>query len=138
MIITAGSVQLRSGNWQWELLGGERVRWLHFVMADQPDQQMIRPLVSEATVDNATAARFGSHPGTRVWVSADGEHWMIHDLSYLARWRPRGPRELILIDEAGEPLRHEVSDSLEVGQMDDEEVAALVAAARRGSEGATE
>lgn len=133
MILNAGSIQLRSGKWQWELLGGDRMRWLHFVMEGQPDQQMLRPLVSEATVDNASAARFASHPGTRVWVSPERAYWLIHDLSYLARWRAGGPRELILVDETGEGFRLEVSDSLEVGLMDDAEVAALIATARGGA-----
>ena len=87
MIITAGKVELRSGKWAWELLGGQRVRWLHFVMDGQPDNQMMRPLVSDAPVDDATAKRFASHPGTRVWVADDGRRWLIHDLSYLARFR---------------------------------------------------
>lgn len=137
MIITAGKVQLRSGNWQWELLGGERVRWLHFVMDGQPDNQMMRPLVSDSPVDDATAKRFASHPGTRVWVADDGARWLIHDLSYLARFRRPGPRELFLVDQDGASHRVEVSDSVELGQMTDAEVAALLGKARR-AEGGTE
>jgi hypothetical protein len=130
MIITAGKVQLRSGSWAWELLGGDRVRWLHFVMDEQPDNQMMRPLVSDAAVDDAVAKRFASHPGTRVWVADDGVRWLIHDLSYLARFRAPGPRELFVIDADGASHRVEVSDSLELGQMTDPEVAGLVAKAR--------
>ena len=133
MIITAGKVQLRSGNWQWELLGGDRVRWLHFVHEEQPDNQMMRPLVSEATVDDATAKRFASHPGTRVWVAPDGERWLIHDLSYLARWRRQGPREVMMIDQNGEPHHVEVSDSLELGQLTDAEVGTLLGLGRGGA-----
>ena len=131
MILNAGSIQLRSGKWQWELLGGDRMRWLHFVMEGQPDQQMLRPLVSEATVDNASAARFASHPGTRVWVSPERAYWLIHDLSYLARWRRQGPREVMLIDESGEPSHLEITESTELGQMTDAEIEELVRSARR-------
>jgi hypothetical protein len=134
MIITAGKVQLRSGNWSWELLGGQRVRWLHFVMDGEPDNQMMRPLVSDSPVDDATAKRFASHPGTRVWLSPDGQRWLIHDLSYLARFRREGPRELMMIDEEGEPHRVEVSESLELGQLNDAEVADLLKKARRATE----
>jgi hypothetical protein len=130
MIITAGEVRLRSGKWRWELLGGEKVRFVHYVMEGQPDNQMMRPLVSEAAVDDATAKRFASHPGTRVWVAPDGSRWLIHDLSYLARWRQRGPRELMMVDAEGEPFRVEVSESLELGQMDDAELAELTTRAR--------
>ena len=126
MIITAGRVELRSGRWQWELLGGEKVRFLHFVMEGQPDNQMMRPLVSDSTVDDGVAKRFASHPGTRVWVADDGGRWLIHDLSYLARWRRPGPRELIVVDPEGAARGLEVSESLEVGQLTSDELAALV------------
>ena len=134
MIITAGKVALRSGSWSWELLGGERVRWLHFVMDGQPDNQMLRPLVSDSAVDDATARRFASHPGTRVWVSPEGAPWLIHDLSYLARIRRLGPRELYLIDPEGASHRIEVTDSVELGQMTDEEMAEMVKKTNRGSD----
>ena len=126
MIITAGKVQIRSGTWQWELLGGDKVRWLHFVMVGAPDNQMMRPLVSDAALDDAVARRFASHPGTRVWVASDDRRWLIHDLSYLARFRRQGARELFVIDENGDQRRVEVSDSLEVGQMTDTELAELL------------
>ena len=135
MIITAGRVELRSGSWQWELLGGERVRWLHFVMEGQPDNQMMRPLVSDATVDDAVAKRFASHPGTRVWVADDGARWLIHDLSYLARFRAPGPRVLYMVDADGGSHRLEVSDSLELGQMNDAELSDLRRAAMGSDEG---
>src|SRR5687767_12626704 len=97
MILSSGTVELRSGVWHWQLLGGERVRFLHFMMDGTPDNQMLRPLVSDANVDDATARRFASHPGTRVWVAPDAERWLVHDLSYLARARRSGPRELTMI-----------------------------------------
>jgi len=134
MIITAGKVALRSGSWQWELLGGQRVRWLHFVMDGQPDNQMMRPLVSDSAVDDATAKRFASHPGTRVWVAQDERRWLIHDLSYLARFRRPGPRELMMIDEDGESHSVQVMESLELGQLTDAEIADLVKKARRLNE----
>ena len=134
MIITAGRVELRSGRWQWELLGGDRVRWLHFVMDGQPDNQMMRPLVSDATVDDATARRFAAHPGTRVWVAQDGQRWLIHDLSYLARFRRQGPREVVMIDEDGEPFYLELTESLELGSLTDAEVADLLEKARRSGQ----
>ena len=137
MIITAGRVELRSGSWHWELLGGDRVRWLHFVMEGQPDNQMMRPLVSDAAVDDAVARRFASHPGTRVWVATDGARWLIHDLSYLARFRAPGPRVLFMVDADGGSHRVEVSDSLELGQMMDAELSDLRRMASSESAGGT-
>ena len=132
MLLESGSVDLRSGRWHWQLLGGEHVRFLHFAMEGRPDNQMLRPLVSDAAVDAAAVRRLASHPGTRVWVAPDGGCWLIHDFAYLARWRRAGPRELAMIPPDGGIHPVEVSDSLELGQMTDDELLELMWRARRG------
>lgn len=134
MTLGSGTVEIRSGLWHWQVLGGEQVRFLHFTMDGQSDNQMLRPLTSTRAVDDSSVRRLASHPGTRVWVAPDGECWLIHDFSYLARWRRSGPRELTLIAPAGQVHPVEVSDSLELGQMTDDELLELMWRARRGGQ----
>lgn len=121
----SGTVDLRSGTWEWQLLGGERIRLLHLVQRGGTDNQMWRPLVSRARVDETTIRTFAAHPGTRVWVAPDHQRWMVHDLASLARIPAAGPRELLLVSREGERFNASVTDSLELGSLTDAELLEL-------------
>jgi len=126
MVITSGTIRLRSGNWHWQVLGGERVRWLHLVREGEPDQQMLRPLVSSAPVSDRSIRPLAVHPGTRVWIEGEQDDWwMVHDPAYLMRAGTGGHRMLTLVSAAGARFEIEVTESLEIGEMTDAELAEL-------------